>query len=608
MASFPTAVRSTQKVAHNVLRRQPISDVAITRTGKPILRTQGGRHSLGGHTATVFGATGQVGRYIVNRLARQGCTVVIPFREEMAKRHLKVAGDLGRVVFIEYDLHNTQSIEESVRHSDVVYNLVGRNYPTKNFSLEDVHVEGTERIAEAVAKYDVDRFIHMSSHSASLESPSEFYRTKARGEQVARSIFPETTIVRPAPIFGFEDKLLLKLASVMNLLTSNNMQERYWPVHSIDVGQALELMLYDDSTAGQTFELYGPKNYSTAEIAEFVDREIFKKRRHINVPKQILQPVAALLNKYLWWDIMSADEIEREFIDQEIDESAKTFKDLGMEPGDIAKFTYHYLQGFRSGNFYDLPPATEKEKREERKYLHVLDDHVLSSHALAALAEFNSEKDAHQEKFAKLQAQAEANAAGGAPLSMDAFTEDWNESQFWYSDETAKLVASQLLEGAGEGSTIGVVSAPSVFVALRNLLNDPAQSKGRPKVVLLEHDMRFNVFPEFVFYDFQQPFKLPAELKGAFDRIVCDPPFLSEDCQTKAAMTVRWMMKPDSAASGRVIVCTGERMESLVTKVYKALGVKTTTFEPKHARGLSNEFYCYANFECKDWSWREAAS
>lgn len=32
-------------------------------------------------------------------LARNGCTVVVPFREEMAKRHLKVAGDLGRVVF-----------------------------------------------------------------------------------------------------------------------------------------------------------------------------------------------------------------------------------------------------------------------------------------------------------------------------------------------------------------------------------------------------------------------------------------------------------------------------------------------------------------------------
>jgi len=80
-----------------------------------------------------------------------------------------------------------------------------------------------------------------------------------------------------------------------------------------------------------------------AEIAEMVDREIFKKRRHINVPKAILKPVAGLLNRALWWPVLSADEVEREFINQQIDETAKTFKDLGMEPGDISKFTYHYL-------------------------------------------------------------------------------------------------------------------------------------------------------------------------------------------------------------------------------------------------------------------------
>lgn len=127
---------------------------------------------------TVFGATGFLGRYIVNRLARRGCQVVVPYREEMAKRHLKPTGDLGRVTFLEYDLRNTQSIEESVRHSDIVFNLVGRKYPTKNFSLSEVHVEGTERIAEAVAKYDVDRFIQVSSYNANTESPSEFFRTK----------------------------------------------------------------------------------------------------------------------------------------------------------------------------------------------------------------------------------------------------------------------------------------------------------------------------------------------------------------------------------------------------------------------------------------------
>lgn len=80
-----------------------------------------------------------------------------------------------------------------------------------------------------------------------------------------------------------------------------------------------------------------------AEIAEMVDREIYKKRRHINVPKAILKPAAGILNRALWWPVMSADEVEREFLDQVIDPTAKTFKDLGIEPGDISKFTYHYL-------------------------------------------------------------------------------------------------------------------------------------------------------------------------------------------------------------------------------------------------------------------------
>jgi hypothetical protein len=36
-----------------------------------------------------------------------------------------------------------------------------------------------------------------------------------------------------------------------------------------------------------------------------------------------------------------------------------------------------------------------------------------------------------------------------------------------------------------------------------------------------------------VHYDFEKAIQLPAEMKGSFDRIICDPPFLSEDCQTK---------------------------------------------------------------------------
>jgi len=292
----------------------------------------------------------------------------------MAKRHLKLTGDLGRVIFMEWDARNTQSIEESVRHSDLVFNLVGRRYPTKNFSLADVHIESTERIVEAVAKYDIDRYVHVSCYNADLDSPSEFFRTKAQGERIARELFPETTIVRPAPMFGAEDRLLHRLANVANFFTVNNMRERFWPVHAIDVGLALERIGYDDTTVGETFELYGPKQYTMSEVAELVDKEILAKRRHINLPKSLAKPVAYYLNKLLWWPVLSADEFEQESLDQVIDKKAKTFKDLGLEPADLRDLTYHYLQDYRSASFYDLPPSTAREKREEKKYLHVLDD------------------------------------------------------------------------------------------------------------------------------------------------------------------------------------------------------------------------------------------
>jgi hypothetical protein len=77
-----------------------------------------------------------------------------------------------------------------------------------------------------------------------------------------------------------------------------------------------------------------------------------------------------------------------------------------------------------------------------------------------------------------------------------------------FLDETAFALADQLLDGASSSSTIGVVSTPSVFIALKNRLRFwPVQD--RPKLVLFEHDHRFSVFPEFVFYDFQRPLQLP---------------------------------------------------------------------------------------------------
>lgn len=58
----------------------------------------GGRSSNSGITATVFGAYGFVGRYLINELGACGSRVYVPFRGcELEVRHLKPMFDLGQV-------------------------------------------------------------------------------------------------------------------------------------------------------------------------------------------------------------------------------------------------------------------------------------------------------------------------------------------------------------------------------------------------------------------------------------------------------------------------------------------------------------------------------
>ena len=64
-------------------------------------RGTGGRSSFSGIVATVFGATGFIGRYVVNKLGKMGSQVVVPFRGDVHDyRHLRLLGDLGQVVFL----------------------------------------------------------------------------------------------------------------------------------------------------------------------------------------------------------------------------------------------------------------------------------------------------------------------------------------------------------------------------------------------------------------------------------------------------------------------------------------------------------------------------
>ncbi|KAF9797984.1 hypothetical protein SFRURICE_005781 [Spodoptera frugiperda] len=209
------------------------------------------------------------------------------------------------------------------------------------------------------------------------------------------------------------------------------------------------------------------------------------------------------------------------------------------------------------------------------------DDDVpaLSAETFAALQEFYAEQQKRQEILDKLEADNKLK-------ENILFDENWQLSQFWYDETTVQALVRVVDKTLGAGGRVALISCPTLFVPVKRQVGD------RATVTLLEYDRRFEVHaPDFVFYDYNCPDKLPPELLGSYDLVVADPPFLSEECITKTSQTIKLMAKD------KIIVCTGAIMKD---KVKELLGLNLCEFQPHHRNNLANEFSCYANFELDD--------
>ncbi|WP_187830089.1 complex I NDUFA9 subunit family protein [Siccirubricoccus phaeus] len=304
-----------------------------------------------GKTATVFGGSGFIGRYVVQRLAHQGWLVRVAVRDPAGARFLQTQGRVGQIVPLAASLADAGAVARAVAGATLVVNLVGILAEKKPGQFEKVHAEGAGTAAREAAAAGVERLVHVSALGADPASPSAYGRSKAAGEAAVKAAFPAATILRPSIVFGPEDQFFNRFAALAGLLPVMPVvagATRFQPVYVGDVADAVLAAAERPEAVGQTYELGGPRVMSMRELLAYVLEVTGHRRRLVTLPAALVKLQVAL-GRFLPNPPLTADQLLMLQRDNVVTEGAPGLAALGIQAKAVEAVVPGYLSRFRAG-------------------------------------------------------------------------------------------------------------------------------------------------------------------------------------------------------------------------------------------------------------------
>ena len=192
---------------------------------------------------TVFGGSGFIGRYVVERLADLGAVVRVPTRRPEQALFLKPLGAIGQIVLEPWNPTASGEAERLLAGSDQAVSLIGVLFEGRKGEFDRLQARLPGEIARGRgARRPRARGPRLRDRSRA-GSPVAYARTKAEGEAAMRAAFPAATILRPSVVFGPEDGFFNRFARMSQFLPVLPLigggRTRFQPVYVGDVAEAV---------------------------------------------------------------------------------------------------------------------------------------------------------------------------------------------------------------------------------------------------------------------------------------------------------------------------------------------------------------------------------
>ncbi|MFK5978921.1 MAG: complex I NDUFA9 subunit family protein [Rhizobiaceae bacterium] len=303
---------------------------------------------------TVFGGSGFVGRYVVRALAQRGYLVRVAVRRPDLAFHLQPLGNLGQIKAVQANLRYRDSVDAAVKGADYVVNLVGVLQEGGKQKFNAVHEFGARAVAEA-ARAAGAKLIHVSAIGADENSPAEYGKSKAKGEQAVFETLKSAIVMRPSIIFGQEDGFFNRFASMACISPALPLigggKTKFQPVYVGDIAEAIVAAVEGKASDGKTYELGGPEILSFRECMELMLEETGRKPMLVHLPWFMARMIGKLIGWFPGAPITS-DQVAMLEIDNVVSKEAirrkHTLAGLGVQPTTLKSILPSYMVTYRA--------------------------------------------------------------------------------------------------------------------------------------------------------------------------------------------------------------------------------------------------------------------
>ena len=322
--------------------------------------------------AVVYGGSGFVGRYVVQRLARAGWRVRVAVRRPNEALFVRTYGVPGQVEPVLCNVRDDASVQAAMAGAEAAVNCVGILVEEGRNSFDAVHHHAAERIARIAAESGVKRLVHLSAIGADEGARSAYARSKGLGERAVLGHFPLATILRPSVIFGQEDDFFnrfARMAVISPVVPLVGGQTRFQPVYVGDVAHAAAKGALGEAPGG-IYELGGPDIDTLRGLVRMMLEEIQRRRLVINLPFWLGRIIAWVLDLgqkislgLFVNRILTRDQVENLRHDNVANPDLPGLQALGIRPTGMEAVLPGYLWVYRPGGQYAAIKASMKKLR-----------------------------------------------------------------------------------------------------------------------------------------------------------------------------------------------------------------------------------------------------